>query len=90
MSYTYIDGEAINVSYDETGNYTDLFYNKGAYFLKKLMDAIGKDEFLSILSEYCETYAFGFATTEIFLNLVRDRTPVDVEDIIDVYFIGGS
>ena len=46
---------------------------------------MGKDEFLSILSEYCETYAFGFATTDDFISLLRERTPVDVDDIIDEY-----
>ena len=85
VAYEYEAGKAINVSYDEAENYTDLFYNRGAYFLKELMDAMGRDEFLSILSEYCETYAFGFATTEGFISLLRERTPVDVDDIIDEY-----
>ena len=87
VSYIYMDGEAINVSYDEAENYNNLFYNRGAYFLKELMDAIGKDEFLSIVSEYCKTYAFRFATTESFLNLLRERTTVDVKNIIDEYII---
>ena len=49
------------------------------------MDAMGKDELLSILSEYCETYAFGFASTENFLGLLRSRVPVDVESIVKKY-----
>ena len=85
VSYIYMDGEAINVSYDKASNYTNLFYNRGAYFLKELMDAIGKDEFLSILSEYCETYAYRFATTEAFLILLRERTPVSIDGVIDKY-----
>ena len=48
----YEAGKAINVSYDEADSYTNLFYNRGGYFLKELMDAIGNDGFLSILSEY--------------------------------------
>jgi len=85
VAYIHEAGNPINVPYDEADNYTNLFYSKGAYFLKELMDAIGKDEFLSILYEYCETYAFGFATTEGFLNLIRERVSVDVENIISEY-----
>jgi len=85
VSYVYEAGKAINVSYDEADNYTNLFYNRGGYFLKELMDAIGNDGFLSILSEYCETFAYKIATTEDFVNLLRERTPVDVESIIAEY-----
>ena len=54
------------------------------------MDTIGKNEFLSILSEYCEANAFGFATTQDFLSILRERSPVDVEDIINEYIISDS
>jgi hypothetical protein len=85
-----LTGGAINVGYDDTDRPFDLFYNRGAAFLKELMDAIGEDEFLSILSEYCKTFAFRFATTEDFISLLRERTPVDVEGIIDEYIISSN
>ena len=85
VAHIYEDGKPINVSYDEADNYTRLFYDRGSYFLKELMDAIGKDEFLSILSEYCKTYAYKVASTEDFISLLRERSPVDVESIINEY-----
>ena len=75
----------INVGYGETNRDSDLFYNRGASFLIELMETIGKDEFLSILSEYCKAYAFRIATTEDFLDLLRERAPADVEEIVKRY-----
>jgi hypothetical protein len=80
-----LTGGAVNVGYDETDVPSNLFYFRGAVFLKELMDVVGKDEFLSILTEYCERYAFGFATTQDFINLLRERAPNDVDSIIDEY-----
>jgi aminopeptidase N len=76
----------VNIPIDENFRlYHNLYYGKGALFLKELMDALGKEEFLLILSIYCETYAFRFATTESFLDLLRERAPVNVERIIQKY-----
>jgi len=52
-------------------------------FLYELMSAIGKDEFLSIISEYCRTHAFGIVSTYDFLSILQERASVDVEYIID-------
>jgi aminopeptidase N len=49
------------------------------------MEAIGEDEFLSILSEYCKTYAFKIATTEDFLEILKSKSSVDVEGIVEKY-----
>jgi aminopeptidase N len=75
---------AVNISIDDYRAF-NLYYGKGAQFLKDLMDAIGKDEFISILSEYVKMYAFGIATTQGFLTILREHSPVDVECIIDEY-----
>lgn len=77
--------ERLNCAHDETGDYSLLFYGRGACFLKDLTDAIGKDAFLPILSDYCRTYAYKIATTEGFLNILREQTPVSVEEIIEQY-----
>ena len=81
-----VDNSALNSAYDKTDNYTNLFYGKGAIFLKELVDIIGKDELLSILSEYCHTYAYKHATTQRFLELLRNKAPVEVEQVILNYF----
>ena len=84
-------GGAVNVAYDEPDIIvSNLFYYKGAFFLKELMDAVGKNEFLSILSEYCVKFAYSIATTDDFLNVVQERTTVDVESIIDKYIVSSS
>jgi hypothetical protein len=80
-----MQGEAVNRAYDEVDNHVSIFYHRGAYFIKELMDVIGKDRFLSILSEYCDTYAFRFATTEGFLDILREKSPVDIESIVREY-----
>ena len=63
----------------------NFYYGRGPYFLKKLMNEIGKDEFLSILAEYVKSYTFKIATTQGFLRILRDGTTVDIEGIIDEY-----
>jgi hypothetical protein len=82
-----MNNRAVNVGYDDTDNPLSLFYGRGATFLKELMYMIGEDEFVSILSEYCTTYAFEFASTEGFLTLVRERVTVDIDSIIDEYVV---
>ena len=85
MEADLVQDKSVNLAYDDVEEHHWVFYSKGAIFLKELMDAIGKDEFLSIISDYCKTYAFETATTEDFLSILREQTPVDVEDIINKY-----
>ena len=81
----------VNISVAESANEDNpflfhyIFYARGSLFLKELMDAIGRDEFLSILSEYCKTYTFKIATTQGFLSILRENTTVDIESIVDKY-----
>jgi len=43
--------KAVNSAYSSWFDYPQLYYGKGSVFLKELMDTIGKDKFLSILSD---------------------------------------
>jgi len=84
------EGAALNCSYDEAAQYGtlyygNLFYGRGAISLKELRDALGQDEFLSILSDYCKTYAYETVTMQDLLDILREKAPVDVEDIISKY-----
>ncbi|MGI5900235.1 MAG: M1 family aminopeptidase [Christensenellales bacterium] len=78
----FASGEMLNKAYDETEYYVPLMYGKGAVFLKELMDAVGRNEFLSILSDYCKSYAYKNATTQDFLSILREKSIVDVEGIV--------
>lgn len=79
------EGECVNISYDEGEVYDWLFYGRGATFLKELCDTMGKDAFVSALSDYCQTYAYKIATTEDFINTLDEHATVDISDIIELY-----
>lgn len=51
-------------------------------FLKTLMDAVGQEKFLSVLSDYCQKYWYGIATTEDFLEILQEGTDADLSDIV--------
>ena len=70
---------------DEASVYHWLIYDRSAMFLKTLMDTIGQEEFLSILSGYCQKYMYDTATTEDFLEMLYAGTNVDVSDIVAEY-----
>ena len=73
--------EKVNVPCDEASVYPWGIYERGAMFLKTLMDTIGQEKFLSILSDYCREYKYGIATTESFLEILHEGTDVDISDI---------
>ena len=80
-----VAGNSLDSAWDETEVSTNLFYGRGAFFLKELMDAIGKEIFLAILSEYCNRFAFQNATTQNFLDVLYQHTEPDVEEIVARY-----
>lgn len=79
------DGVGVNCAYDEAQVYEWVFYGRGSIFLKELMDTIGKVEFLSILSDYCQTYSYQIVSTQDFLEILREQTNCDIESIIEKY-----
>lgn len=46
------------------------------------MDAVGQEKFLSVLSDYCQKYWYGIATTEDFLEILQEGTDADLSDIV--------
>ncbi len=74
--------EKVNVPCDEASVYQWVIYDRGAAFLKTLMDTVGQEEFLSILSDYCQKYRYDIATTESFLEMLYEGTDVDISDIV--------
>ena len=77
--------ENVNVSSDEATIYQWVIYDRGAMFLKTLMDTVGQEKFLSILSDYCQNYMYGIATTEDFLEILYAGTDADISDIVAEY-----
>ena len=75
-------GEKVNVPCDEASNYQWVIYDRGAMFLKTLMDAVGREKFLSVLSGYCQKYRYGVATTESFLEILQNDIDVDISNIV--------
>lgn len=74
--------EKVNVPCDEASVYQWVIYDRGAMFLKTLMDAVGKEKFLTILSNYCQRYQYSIATTENFLEILHEGTDVDISNIV--------
>ena len=74
--------EKINVPNDEASVYNWVMYERSAIFLKTLMDTIGQEKFLSILSDYCKKNMYGITTTEGFLEMLYDGVDVDVSGIV--------
>ena len=82
---SYVEGIPVNSSSDEVDVYTLVFYNRGACFLRELMEVIGRDAFIQILSNYCNLYAFDNATTQDFISLLREQTPICIDELINEY-----
>lgn len=80
-----VAGEKINIPCDEAQVYQWVIYKRGCAFLKKLMDTIGQDDFLHIVSDYCRKYQYDIATTDIFLDLLQEEADVDISDIVAEY-----
>lgn len=80
-----MQGQKINVGPDEAEVYEFLIYNRGCIFLKRLMEAVGREAFLSILADYCQTYMYGIADTEDFLAALTAGTDADLSALVAEY-----
>lgn len=84
------EGRPLNCSYKEAEQYGtlfygNLFYGRGAIFLRELRDELGQAELLTVLSNYCKAYAHKIATTQDFLDILQANTASDVSGIIEKY-----
>lgn len=79
-------GEKLNVSSDSMGkDYMNLCYFRGTYFLKELMDTMGRESFFEAVSEYCARYAFENATTWDLLHILQAHTQRDLSGLFEEY-----
>lgn len=65
----------VNWSYsdfDRYHDYSQVVYRNGAYFLNCLKTKMGNKAFFKMMRDYCNTYAFKEATTEVFLKKVYE------------------
>lgn len=69
------EGEKLNVPADAVSEYSFTIYYCGAWFLHRLMEELGEEEFLRRVSEYCTELAFQNATTQDFLRIVVREDP---------------
>lgn len=69
-------GEAIL----DTGNSYLTYYFKGAWALYALRHYVGEEGFTKGVKSYLNTYQFGSATTDQFLNAIAPFTPKDLTD----------
>ena len=61
-------GDTLVLSYDELGgDYTPAVYERGAAFLYRLEQALGRETFSAAMREYYAAFAFKEAATQAFL-----------------------
>ena len=80
-----LPGRKVNVGPDKAEVYEFVVYNRGCSFLKRLMDAVGREAFLSLLGTYCRDNMYGVARTEDFLSALYAGTDRDVSALVDEY-----
>jgi aminopeptidase N len=70
----------------------DLFnssvYQRGAFVLVALRDAVGDDVFFDILRSYAQRFADANATTEDFVALAEEKAGRDLDDLFDAWLYG--
>lgn len=80
-----VQGKKVNVPADEAAVYQWVIYDRSAVFLKTLMDTVGEEKFLHILSAYCRENLYGIASTEDFLEALYAGADADVASIVAEY-----
>lgn len=68
-----------------TSDFCNVVYYRGAYFLTELQEAMGEHNFMTALSQYCKTYAYQTATTDQFVNIMKEYSNEDIEAIVNKY-----
>ncbi len=67
-------------------DYTNAAYLNGATFLEDLRVRMGDDAFYKFLKDYAAQMSHRRATANDFFAIVRQRTSVDISDLIAAYF----
>ena len=65
-------------------------YNRGAVVANTMMNYMGRENFLTGLRHYLNTYAFGAVSSEQFRDALTEATGIDMSGFFDTYvFTGG-
>lgn len=62
---------------------TNVAYEKGYFFLRRLEDTIGRDRLDAFLKSYFDAHAFESMDTEGFLQILRDELGSDAESVFE-------
>ena len=66
--------------------YRDAVYLNGALFLEDLRNRIGDQAFFDFLHDYVQRFPHRQATTADFFGLLKQHTPLALEDLLQKYF----
>ena len=68
-------------------SYRNAVYLNGAKFLEDLRKTLGDEEFFNFLRTYIHTYQDQIATTQGFLDLLRNNTKINLGNLLNQYFL---
>jgi hypothetical protein len=80
----WIDGSIYDFSRFQ--EYFSSVYHRGAQFHRDLRASMGDEAYFGFLSEYLSLYRQKVAWSEDFMSLLRDKSPVDLEPLLQEYF----
>ncbi len=70
----------LNMTYDNNA-----VYNRGAVIANTMMNYMGRENFLTGLRHYLDTYAFGTVSSEQFRDALTEATGIDMAGFFDTY-----
>lgn len=75
----------LDMTYD-----SDAIYDRGAVIVNTMMNYMGRENFLTGIRHYLETYSYGASSSEQLRNALTEATGIDMNGFFDNYvFIGG-
>lgn len=75
----------LDMTYD-----SDAIYDRGAVIVNTMMNYMGRENFLTGIRHYLETYSYGASSSEQLRDALTEATGIDMNGFFDNYvFIGG-
>ena len=75
----------LNMTYDGTA-----IYDRGAVIVNTMMNYMGRENFLSGIRHYLETYAYNAASSEQLRDALTEATGIDMNGFFDTYVFHGG
>ena len=75
----------LDMTYDGTA-----IYDRGAVIVNTMMNYMGRENFLTGLRHYLETYAYNAATSEQLRDALTEATGIDMNGFFDTYVFRGG